>query len=106
MRERKRSCSALILLWLLLVLGCGPTLRQRNQAPPTPTPSPSPDRVVSLTKLMGQPPSEFERLFGTAKEIDRITNNPAHMPGEYRDYAIPGTQRNISGYGMTVRFYK
>lgn len=65
-----------------------------------------PALIVDIPKLMLQPPESFEKTFGKATEISK-TNDPGTVPGEIRDYKIPGvTNPNSTTDGMMVRFYK
>ncbi len=62
--------------------------------------------VVDIPKLMQQSPEIFEKNFGKATEISK-TNDPGTVPGEIRDYKLPGvTNPKSTEDGMMVRFYK
>jgi len=61
--------------------------------------------IVDIPKLMRQSPQVFEKTFGKATEISQ-TNDPGTVPGEIRDYKVPGAGSYSTTDGMMVRFYK
>jgi hypothetical protein len=75
-------------------------------------PSPSKEEKVSVEKvpaakfvdvpnLANKSGEEFDKIFGKPLKITPIEDNPAMMPGEYREYQVEGHPKNLS-----VRFYK
>lgn len=61
--------------------------------------------IVDIPKLMRQSPQVFEKTFGKATEISK-TNDPGTVPGEIRDYKVPGAGSYSTIDGMMVRFFK
>jgi hypothetical protein len=107
-----RSSLALpFILWLALVLGCAGANRNRgvstaNSSAPAHTSTPTPSPVVDIPKLIGKTPAELDSALGRPAEVTKITNNREMMPGEYRDYEVPGSARAATSHGLMVRFYK
>ena len=56
---------------------------------------------VDVPALANQPPEEFDRLYGPSTKISPVRNNSKLMPGEYREYRVPGHPK-----GLSVRFYR
>lgn len=54
-----------------------------------------------LLEIMGESRSAVEASLGEAVAVVPITNVPANMPGEFRDYEIPGITEVVS-----VRFFR
>jgi hypothetical protein len=72
-----------------------------------PTPPQKNVRVLfDLTALIGASPSEVEARVGKPLEITPITHYPDQMPGEHRDYRVPGVSLNLTDNGLLVRYYK
>jgi hypothetical protein len=55
--------------------------------------------------LIRQSPQVFEKSFGKATEISE-TDDPGTVPGEIRDYKIPGAGSYSTTDGMMVRFFR
>lgn len=89
-------------------LGCGNRTNEKETSSPTPakTEVTANAQIADLTKLIRQPPQVFDKAFGKAVEAFE-TDDPGTIPGEMRDYKIPGVSspQTITA-GMTVRFYK
>lgn len=62
--------------------------------------------VLNIPHVIGKSPAEFEKVVGSPARVERITNDPDMMPGEYRDYKIANTLGSMTEDGLWVRFYK
>lgn len=63
--------------------------------------APPPPPLFQLLPLAGAPPSTVDSALGQPTEITRIRRIPAQMPGEFRDYTLPGAPGPT-----TVRFFR
>lgn len=86
-RRAKRLLQAALLL--LPPTGC--------QGPDSPSPPP----LFGLPALAGRPPAAVDSVLGPPSQVTPIKSNPAQMPGEFREYQLPGTPDPL-----TVRFHR
>jgi hypothetical protein len=77
----------------LIVLGIGYGLVSLVIGPRATDPPP---QLFDVVALAGQPPSAVEGVLGPAVTVERITNEPEWMPGEHRDYVVPGSDLPLS----------
>lgn len=92
------------LILTLAALGCSDNAsRPRLLANSAAVKAPGP--IGDLTTFLGKSPKVFEKAFGPAEFVDS-TDAPDLMPGEWRDYRVPGLTLNMTQYGLVVQFYK
>ena len=83
--------------------------KANKQSPPaansTPVPAaatPEPVKAaVNIPAIWNKSPEEVEKLVGRHLKITPITGSPDQMPGEYRNYDLPGMDD-----ALNLRFYK
>jgi hypothetical protein len=75
-----------------------------NRTTSQPTPRPPAKPYLNLMPLLLGTPSEFDEVFGPAT-ASTPTDEPESMPGEWRDYKVPGAVPKNTAHGLTVRFY-
>lgn len=76
---------------LLFLASCGGTESSAPARPP----------LFDLPTLAGEPPAAVDAALGTPTSVTPIKNIPEQMPGEFRDYQLPGVPDPA-----TVRFHR
>jgi hypothetical protein len=99
-----RTLSVMLISAVVLLNACGPAEsgdRSTSSGGAEIAVMPPSRTFIDITPLAGASSTVVDSILGEPSSITPITNEPAEMPGEYRDYAVPGGTDPV-----TIRFHR
>ena len=99
----------ILFLTLAVAAGCGFSNKTETESEPKGSPTKAKVKPtlkvvkmrVNVPRLANKSAAHFDKRFGKPSKVAKITNQPALMPGEYREYRMKRHPK-----GLSVRFYK